>query len=102
MDDKKRLEELEELERKIKARNKYQNDFQKSRYDRIAVLLPKGYKAIVDNAVKEQGFRTITEYIKALIDRDLKPGGDVGSAPDQEQNFSFSGFSDGADSLPFG
>lgn len=82
-DDKKRLEELEKLEQKIKARNKYQNDFQKSRYDRIAVLLPKGYKEIVDNAIKEKGYRTITEYIKALIDKDIN------GLQDQEQSSGF-------------
>lgn len=86
MADNKRLEELEKLEQKIKARNKYQNDFQKSRYDRIAVLLPKGYKEIVDNAIKEKGYRTITEYVKALIDQDING---TGTNTDQEQEFTF-------------
>lgn len=78
MDNNKRLEELEEMERKIKARNKYQNEFQKSKYDRIAVLLPKGYKPLVDKAIQNKGYRTITEYIKYLIDKDLN----MSAAPD--------------------
>lgn len=73
--EKKRLEELEELEKKVKARNKYLNDFQKSRYDRLVLLLPKGDKQKVENAAKNRGFRTTTDYIKSLIETDLNNPG---------------------------
>lgn len=73
--EKKRLEELEELEKKVKARNKYLNDFQKSRYDRLVLLLPKGDKQKVENVAKTRGFRTTTDYIKSLIETDLNNPG---------------------------
>lgn len=85
-------EELEKIKEKYQARNKYINNYMKDNYDRVVLLLPKGYKDMLSSVVKEQGLKSATEYIKALIDRDLKPGGDDSSASDQGEIFSFPGF----------
>lgn len=61
-------------EQKLKDRYKYQNEYIKSKYDRLALALPKGYKAIIDSRTKEKGFRNTTDYIKALIDQDASGG----------------------------
>ena len=98
MDDK-QLERLQKLEKQKRKQLDRQNKYINANYDRIGLALPKGQKALIESRAKEKGYKSITEYIKALIDRDLN----TGSASDQEQEFSFSGFSDdGADSLPFG
>lgn len=70
--EKKRLEMLEASEKKLKDRYKYQNEYIKNNYDKIVLTLPKGFKKEVDNIAKNKGFKTITEYLKALIDSDLK------------------------------
>lgn len=57
-------------EQKLKDRYKYQNEYIKSKYDRIALALPKGYKNIIDSRTKAKGFKNTTDYIKALIDQD--------------------------------
>ena len=57
-------------EQKLKDRYKYQNEYIKNKYDRLALALPKGYKAIIDNRSKEKGYKNTTDYIKALIDQD--------------------------------
>lgn len=79
MDDK-RIKELEQLEQKIKARNKYLNDYQKSNYDRIICLLPKGTKEKIEKKIKENNYKTISDYIRAVIEKDLNDGAGAGSA----------------------
>ena len=67
--EKNRLEKLEKQKRKqLDRQNKYIN----ANYDRIGIVVPKGQKAIIENRSKEKGFKTINEYLKALIDSDLK------------------------------
>ena len=87
-------EELEKIKEKYQARNKYINDYMKNNYDRVVLLLPKGYKDIINHASKESGYKSATEYIKALIDRDRNTGG----GSDLAENFSFS---EEPDNLPF-
>lgn len=75
-------------EQKLKDRYKYQNDYIKNKYDRIALALPKGYKAMIDSMTTKKGFKNTTDYIKYLIDNDINQD----SSPDgSQENF-----------LPFG
>lgn len=69
--DNNRLKELEEIEKRFKARNKYNTDYQKNKYDRTVLLLDKGQKNQVDEIAKSKGFKSITEYVKYLIDKDI-------------------------------
>lgn len=72
MEDKNRLENLEEIEKKYKARNKYINDFQKVKYDRVICLLPKGQKEEITKRIKEKGLANISDYLRGLINADLE------------------------------
>lgn len=95
--DNNRVKELEEIEKRFKARNKYNTDYQKNKYDRTVILLDKGQKQIVDNIAKRKGFKSITEYVKFLIDQDLNNS----NFQDFQQEETYNSFSDGS-GLPFG
>lgn len=62
--------ELEEMAAKYKARNKYINDYQKNNYDRIVVLFKPGTKKILEEKAKNKGLKTVSDYIKFLVDQD--------------------------------
>ena len=49
----------------------YINEFMRNKYDRIALLLPKGKKKNVKDRANELN-KSVNEYINALIDEDLK------------------------------
>lgn len=70
MDDN-RIKELEEKEKKLKARNKYINDFQKSKYDRIILLVPKGQKAVIDQVAKNNCYNSTADYLREIITADI-------------------------------
>ena len=72
MNDNNNLQELQKVAEKYKARNKYINDFQKQRYDRLICLLPKGQKQEIENRIKEIGINNISDYLRMLINADLK------------------------------
>ncbi len=82
MEEKNRLENLEEIEKKYKARNKYINDFQKTKYDRVICLLPKGQKEEITKRIKEKGLANVSDYLRSLINADLK----TAAGTDPEQN----------------
>ncbi len=50
---------------------KYKNDFQKERYDRIILNVPKGKKPEIEDYRKKKGFKSLNEYINELIRRDM-------------------------------
>ena len=87
--DNNRLKELEEIEKRFKARNKYNTNYQKNNYDRTVILLDKGKRKEVDEIAKSKGFKSITEYVKYLIDKDISQD----TTPDGSQENNF---------LPFG
>ena len=72
MEKEKNNDEIQNIIEKYKKRNKYINDYMKNKYDRIAVLLPKGYKNMIDEKAALNGFKSVNEYIKFLIDQDNK------------------------------
>lgn len=52
-------------------KKKYDQAFAKDNYDRIALNVKKGDKAIIAEHAKKQGFDSITNYIKNLIYNDM-------------------------------
>ena len=42
---------------------KYKNDFQKEKYDRIIVNVPKGQKKIIDEKAKAQGYKSLNAFV---------------------------------------
>lgn len=49
---------------------KYDNNFQKEKYDRIIVNVPKGQKAMIQAHVKELG-KSVNAYVVDLINADM-------------------------------
>lgn len=69
MDDKELFEKLKAQKQKQLNR---QNKYIKANYDRIAFVIPKGQKAIIEERAKTTGFSSVNDYIKSLINRDLQ------------------------------
>lgn len=70
---------MTDAEKKLKARNKYINEWQKEKYYRLTVLIPKEQKEVLYNTACSKGFKNTSEYIKHLIDDDINGAG-AGSA----------------------
>ncbi len=51
---------------------KYKNEYTKKNYDRTSILFPKGEKAIIEEYVKSQGYKSLNAYINTLIATDMK------------------------------
>ncbi len=51
---------------------KYKNDFQKEKYDRIIVNVPKGQKAVIDQKSKKLGYKSLNSFIVDLINKKLE------------------------------
>ena len=54
-------------------RNEYKNQFNKEKYDRINLVLPKGQKSILKDFCDKIDI-SLNEYIKLLIREDMKSG----------------------------
>ena len=51
---------------------KYKNDFQKEKYDRIIVNVPKGQKQIIDESAKKLGYKSLNSFVVDAINEKLK------------------------------
>lgn len=54
---------------------KYDNEYAKNNYDRIALNVAKGDREKIKKHAITKGYESITEYIKALIYQDMNGGG---------------------------
>lgn len=54
--------------------SKYINDFIKETYDTIKIQVPKGQKEIIREYARTKGFKSVNEYIKTLISKDMTAG----------------------------
>ena len=50
---------------------KYKNAFQKEKYDRIIVNVPKGQKAVIDENAKQRGYKSLNAFIIDAIKEKL-------------------------------
>ena len=50
---------------------KYKNDFQKEKYDRIIVNVPKGQKQIIDLEAKKMGYKSLNSFVVDAISEKL-------------------------------
>lgn len=55
-----------------KAAYDYINKYQKEKYDRITILRKSGEKEKLTQIAKNNGYRTVTEFINACIDEKIK------------------------------
>lgn len=51
---------------------KYKNDFQKEKYDRIIVNVPKGQKEIISEKAKEEGYKSMNSFVVDAIHEKMK------------------------------
>ena len=86
MDDRKELEKIAE---KYKQRNKYINEWQKDKYYRLTVLIPKEQKAALTEHATKKGFKTVSDYVKQLIEKDMKTDQAAGENRDLFSNIDF-------------
>lgn len=55
---------------------KYQNEFNKANYDRVEIIMPKGYKAVVKEKAKTAG-QSVSEYINQAIKQRMENTSDA-------------------------
>ena len=48
------------------------NDFQKEKYDRIIVNVPKGQKLIIDESAKKLGYKSLNSFVVDAINEKLE------------------------------
>lgn len=51
---------------------KYKNDFQKEKYDRIIVNVPKGQKNIIDEQARKKGYKSLNSFVVDAINEKLE------------------------------
>ena len=51
---------------------KYKNDFQKEKYDRIIVNVPKGQKVIIDEIAKGKGYKSLNAFVVDAINEKME------------------------------
>lgn len=51
---------------------KYKNDFNKLKYDRLNIQVPKGHKDIITKHYKNKGYKSLNEYVNTLIRKDME------------------------------
>jgi hypothetical protein len=50
---------------------KYKNDFQKEKYDRIIVNVPKGQKKDIEEQAKKMGYRSLNSFVVEAINEKI-------------------------------
>ena len=51
---------------------KYKNNFQKEKYDRIIVNVPKGKKIVIDEKAKQLGYKSLNSFVVDAINEKLE------------------------------
>ena len=51
---------------------KYKNDFQKEKYDRIIVNVPKGQKKIITERAMEKGYKSLNSFVVDAINEKIE------------------------------
>ena len=61
---------LADTEKKFNA-TEYKNKFQKEKYDRLIVNVPKGQKEVITSYAKENGFSSLNAFVVAAINEKM-------------------------------
>lgn len=56
-------------------KQKYDNEYAKTNYDRCIFNIPKGQKAVLEAHWKSRGYKSLNSYINDLIAKDMGGGG---------------------------
>lgn len=62
---------MDEEKNKFDA-TKYKNEFQKEKYDRIIVNVPKGQKSIIDECARKKGYKSLNSFVVDAINEKLE------------------------------
>lgn len=81
----KELEKLQKLAEQKRKQLDRQNKYMRDKYDRIALMMPKGMREVINNRAKEKGYKTITDYLKALVEKDINTAAAPDVVADHEQ-----------------
>lgn len=68
-------QELERLRSLKKRTEDYRNQFAKENYRKYVCVYPRANSDRVDEAIRQSGEKSISAYIAALIDNDLRKRG---------------------------
>lgn len=63
---------LNDKEREKFDATKYKNEFQKEKYDRIIVNVPKGQKQEIDAQAKKRGYKSLNAFVVDAINEKLE------------------------------
>lgn len=58
--------------RKTFDATKYKNNFQKEKYDRIIVNVPKGQKKVIDDYAKKNGYKSLNSFVVNAINEKIE------------------------------
>ena len=61
---------LADTEKKFNA-TEYKNKFQKEKYDRLIVNVPKGQKELITSYARENGFSSLNAFVVAAINEKM-------------------------------
>lgn len=53
-------------------KKKYDNNYAKENYDRILITMPKGEKEKIKIATEKKGYKSVNEYIRETIKKDIE------------------------------
>jgi len=53
----------------------YNNEYNKTAYDRLNIQVPKGQKAIIEKHWRAKGDKSLNSYVNDLIAKDMSGGG---------------------------
>lgn len=51
---------------------RYKNEFQKEKYDRIIVNVPKGEKKLIDEQARKRGYKSLNSFVVTAIKEKLE------------------------------
>lgn len=55
-----------------KTNTKYKNKYNKEKYDRLNIQVPKGKKVLINEHCEKKGYKSLNEYVNCLIKNDME------------------------------
>ena len=55
-----------------RTNTKYKNKYNKEKYDRLNIQVPKGKRDIINEHWKKKGYKSLNEYVNRLINKDME------------------------------
>lgn len=55
-----------------RTNTKYKNKYNKEKYDRLNIQVPKGKKVLINEHWEKKGYKSLNEYVNCLIKKDME------------------------------